>query len=161
MSMPPTFTWQATTTESSTQCPRCGGDNPRDAVFCSHAGCGKALGELPFPSEDFAARETTLALLAERVANWVGHPNFVSLHLLWFALWVWLNAGIVASVPVFDAYPYGLLGIILAVEAALVTSLLLIDAKRSARYEALLAAQQYEASVRCYRLLLALQERLK
>jgi uncharacterized membrane protein len=134
-------------------CPACGGTNSVDAVFCANSACGKALGELRYVVEEFAARQSWLERLAERTSTWVGHPHFVSLHLLWFALWAAWNSGWWPALRVFDAYPYGLLGIILAVEAALITSLLLIAGNQRSHFESHQAEVQYVASVTSYRLL--------
>ena len=64
-----------------------------------------------------------------------------------------LNAGLWRAIPVFDPFPYGLLGIILAIEAALITSLLLIEANPRSEFESIQAELQYEISVKSHRLL--------
>jgi len=55
--------------------------------------------------------------MADRVAGFVGRPEFLAVHALWFLGWVVVNTGVLAIVARFDDYPFGLLGIILSIEA--------------------------------------------
>ncbi|MBI5618569.1 MAG: DUF1003 domain-containing protein [Gammaproteobacteria bacterium] len=154
-------------TEAGIVCPVCGGHNAPDAVFCANPACHKALGEFRYVQEEVARGASGLQRLAERVAAWVGHPHFVLVHLAVFALWSLVNSGTFGAALVFDGYPFGLLGIILAIEAVLITSLLLISTARADAYEHKRAELEYEANIASYRLLRrldadlgALQERL-
>lgn len=141
-------------------CPACGGQNPADAVFCGNHACHKALGEFRYVAEEIAARRTKLEKVAEQVAWFTAHPHFVTLHVAWFAGWVVLNSGIVATFAVFDGYPYSLLSILLAIEAILITGFLLISQSRQGRYAEQRAELDYEVNVRSYRKLIELERRL-
>ncbi|MFN8574684.1 MAG: DUF1003 domain-containing protein [Gemmatimonadaceae bacterium] len=132
-------------------CPACGGANSRDAVFCANPDCRKALGEFAYVREELAAAERWYDAAAERAASFVGHPYYVVVHVLWFALWVLLNTGLVAMAYHFDDYPFGLLGILLAVEAILVTGILLISQNRQNAHADKRAELDYEVNVRTYR----------
>jgi uncharacterized membrane protein len=145
----------ATTTEWKV-CPACQGQNPLDAIFCGNHACHKALGEFAYVAEEFEAGSNWIERLADRVAGWVGHPHFLTLHLGWFLLWVALNGAIIGQGFVFDPYPFGLLGIILAIEAVLITSMLLISSHRQNLFESKRAELEYEANISSYRLLLKL-----
>jgi uncharacterized membrane protein len=138
--------------EQTLRCPRCRRDNVADAVFCSTAGCGKALGEFAFELEESARTSSWLERMADKVARIAGHPHFVSTHVLWFALWILANSGMIAGLAAFDAYPYGLLGIVLAIEAALVTGFLLVSNNRQNARAETRATLEYEVNVRSYRL---------
>ena len=141
-------------------CPRCQGENSVDAVFCANPVCHKALGEFSFVTEEIAEHSSWLQRLSDRVAAWVGHPHFVSVHVIWFGLWAWINSGEWGSTVVFDAYPYGLLGIILAVEAVLITSMLLISNNRQNDAEPKRDELEYEVNISSYRLLMKLRHEL-
>ena len=141
-------------------CPACGGENPADAVFCGNHACHKALGEFRYVVEEIAARSTKLEKVADNVARFTAHPHFVTLHVAWFAAWVVLNSGAVAAIAVFDGYPYSLLGILLAIEAILITGFLLISQSRQGRHAEQRAELDYEVNVRSYRKLLELERRL-
>lgn len=142
-------------------CPACGGANALDAVFCANQVCHKALGEFAYVGEVIAARLNWIQRLADRVATWVGQPHFVTVHLLWFGAWALLNSALLSARWVFDAYPYGLLGIVLAVEAALITSLLLISNQRQREFEARRAELEYEANIASFRLLRDLEREVR
>jgi uncharacterized membrane protein len=142
-------------------CPACGGANAHDAVFCANAACGKALGEFRYVLEEVRQSSSRIETVAERVARFTGQPHFVSVHVAWFAAWIALNSGAVAWLMPFDRYPYGLLGIILAIEAVLITSFLLISNNRQNVYAEKRAELEYEVNVRSYRLLQDIERRLR
>lgn len=62
-----------------------------------------------------------------------------------------LNSGLVAFFHVFDEYPFGLLGIILSIEAILVSSFVLISQNRQSAYSDLRAELDYEVSIQTFR----------
>lgn len=148
-------------TDQAIVCPACGGINPSDAVFCGNTKCHKALGEFLYVLEEVAAQTTRLQKLADQVTNFVGKPHFINLHIVWFAVWVLLNSGLIAFIAVFDAYPYGLLGIILGIEASLITSFLLISNNRQNAYSDKRSELDYEANVRSYRKLAELEKTIE
>ena len=132
-------------------CPVCGGQNPPDAVFCGNAGCHKALGEFAYVEE--LVREETKAFerLAERVTGFIGRPQFLLVHLAWFAAWILINSGLVMMVHQFDRYPFNLLGIMLSVEAIFITGFVLISQNRQSAFAGKRAELDYEVNVRTYR----------
>jgi len=141
-------------------CPACGGENPADAVFCGNHACHKALGEFKYVLEELMASKNWLERLADRISQFVSQPQFIILHVLWFAVWILANEGYIASIQSFDAYPYGLLGIILAIEAILITGFLLISQNYQYDYAEKRAELDYEINIRSYRKLLELEKRL-
>ncbi|MGR9054029.1 MAG: MFS transporter, partial [Gammaproteobacteria bacterium] len=108
-------------------CPACGGENPEDAVFCVNHDCHKALGDFKYVLEELMATKNWLERLADRVAAFVSRPQFIILHLLWFAAWILANESEMSPLGHFDAFPYDLLSIVLAIEAVLITGFLLIS----------------------------------
>lgn len=140
------------------KCPGCGGVVPADAVFCGNPACGKALGEFRYVVEEMEAQTTAIQRLADRVNSWSGRPNFVTVHAVWFFAWILVNSGLVTVIGVFDQFPYGLLGIILSIEAILLTGLLLISNNRQNEHVRHRAELDYEVNVRTYRKLCALEQ---
>jgi uncharacterized membrane protein len=141
-------------------CPACGGANDPTAVFCANPACHKALGEFAYVLEELERDTSRIAKLAERVAELSGRPHFVTLHLVWFGVWVLANSGLVAFFTAFDAYPYGLLGIILSVEGILITLFLLVSNNKQNAHAEKRAALDYEVNVRTWRLVNHLADRL-
>ncbi|MGJ0514825.1 MAG: DUF1003 domain-containing protein [Methylomicrobium sp.] len=141
-------------------CPVCGGENSEDAVFCGNPACHKALGEFRYVLEELRAEKTRFELLADQVAIFVSRPHFLTLHMAWFTVWIVLNSGMIASFQFFDEYPYDLLGIILSIEAILITGFLLISQNHQAAYSEKRAELDYEINIRSYRKLIELERRL-
>ncbi|MGQ0592174.1 MAG: DUF1003 domain-containing protein [Gammaproteobacteria bacterium] len=141
-------------------CPACRGENPPDAVFCASPECHKALGEFRYVIEELAAQSSLLERLADKVTAFTGRPHFVTIHVLWFLAWVILNSGAIVAGVVFDAYPYSLLGIILAIEAILITSFVLISQNRQNAHQDQRAELDYEVNVKAYRKLGEIQAAL-
>jgi uncharacterized membrane protein len=141
-------------------CPMCGGLNPLDAVFCGNAECHKALGEFRYVQEEMSADARWHEKLAERGTSFIGKPHFVVVHLIWFVAWVLINTGMFALVRRFDTYPFGLLGIILAAEAIFITGFVLISQNRQNAHAMKRAELDYEVSVRTYRDIVQLDEKL-
>jgi uncharacterized membrane protein len=131
-------------------CPACGGTNPPDGVFCANPACRKALGEFRYVREELLAASRWYELVADRIAAFVGKPHFLAAHALWFVAWVALNTGL-AAVMAFDAYPFGLLGIILSIEAIFITGFLLISQNRQNAHADKRGELDYEVNVRTYR----------
>jgi uncharacterized membrane protein len=132
-------------------CPVCRGENPHDAVFCGNPACKKALGEFRYVREELLAAARWYEKIADRVTSFVGKPHFLLVQLLWFTGWVSLNTGILAIMTRFDEYPFGLLGIILAIEAIFITGFLLISQNRQNTHADKRAELDYEVNVRTYR----------
>jgi uncharacterized membrane protein len=134
--------------------------NDSNAVFCASAACHKALGGFSYVLEEIERDTSRVAKLAERVAELSGRPHFVTIHLIWFVFWILANSGIVAIFSTFDAYPYGLLGIILSIEGILITLFLLVSNNRQSAHAEKRAALDYEVNVRTWRLVNHLADRL-
>jgi len=132
-------------------CPACGGANPPSAVFCANPACGKALGEFRYVREEIQAEARWHETLAERVVAWIGRPHFLGAHLLWFALWVAINTGALFMVRRFDAFPFGLLAIILTMETIFITGFVLISQNRQTIHADKRAELDYEVNVQTYR----------
>ena len=141
-------------------CPACGMGNPADAVFCGSHECHKALGEFKYVLEELQVTKSWIERLADRVTLFVSRPHFVTLHVLWFVLWILANGGFIWGFQRFDEYPYSLLGIILAIEAILITGFLLISQHYQYDYSEKRAELDYEITVRTYRKLIELEKRL-
>jgi uncharacterized membrane protein len=143
--------------EAQQQCPACKGWLPAEAVFCANPHCGKALGGFRYVEEEVEARTTAIHRFADRVNELSGQPTFVTVHALWFAVWILVNSGLITAFGMFDRYPYGLLGIILSIEAILLTGLLLISNNRQNERSRQRDELDYEVTVRTYRKICALE----
>ena len=83
--------------------------------------------------EEFLAKRTPIARLADSIASFAGSFKFVILHLLLFAVWVGVNSWNISGVRHFDPLPYSLLATIVAGEALLLASFILMRQTRMGR----------------------------
>ncbi len=72
---------------------------------------------------------------AARVADWMsatfGSVWFLALNVIWFAVWITLNAGLIPGIEPFDPFPYGLLTTIVSLEAIVLAIFVLISQNRA------------------------------
>lgn len=67
--------------------------------------------------------------IADRVTAFAGSMPFVYLHLGWFLAWILLNSGRL-GLPAFDPFPYGLLTMVVSLEAIFLSALVMITQNR-------------------------------
>src|SRR5580692_12940142 len=83
--------------------------------------------------QEFLARRSPAERLGDLTASVVGNLGFVGAHLLLFLFWILVNTLHVARIPHFDPMPFQLLATIVAMEAILLVSLILMRQSRLAR----------------------------
>lgn len=76
-----------------------------------------------------AANRTFQERLADGITQFSGRMSFVYFHALWFGAWLLLNTGWF-GVRAFDPYPYGLLTMIVSLEAIFLATFVLISQNR-------------------------------
>ena len=80
-------------------------------------------------------RESIENRIADRITTFSGSMRFVYLHILWFGLWIGLGA---------EAYPYGLLTMIVSLEAIFLSTFVMISQNRADARRQVLADQQWQ-----------------
>jgi uncharacterized membrane protein len=83
--------------------------------------------------QEFLARRSPAERLGDVTATIVGSLLFVAAHLLLFLFWILVNTLHVPQIPQFDPAPFSLLGTIVAMEAILLASLILMRQSRLSR----------------------------
>lgn len=76
------------------------------------------------------SQRSVLERIADGITAFSGSISFAVLHVVWFAIWIWINNGHVASIPPFDPFPYGLLTMIVSLEAIFLSVFVLISQNR-------------------------------
>lgn len=73
---------------------------------------------------------------AEFISNVSGSMYFVYFHGFWFGAWIIINCGFFVAlnkfIPVFDPYPFGLLTMLVSLEAIFLSTFILINQNRQA-----------------------------
>jgi len=81
--------------------------------------------------QEKVAQRTLEHRLADLLTLFSGSMLFVYLHAVWFALWIAANLGWLGIAP-FDPYPFGLLTLIVSLEAIFLSTFVLISQNRQA-----------------------------
>jgi len=93
--------------------------------------------------------EHTTALL--RIADWIawfsGSMQFLLINGAWFVIWISLNT-LPLGVTAFDPYPFGLLTMIVSLEAIFLSCFVLISQNRQAQKDKVRADIEYEVNIK-------------
>jgi uncharacterized membrane protein len=83
--------------------------------------------------QDFLDQRTQSEKLGDRVASFIGSFPFVGAHVVICGAWVIWNTASFRSAPHFDPFPFPFLDLVLAFEAILVASFILMRQSRMSR----------------------------
>ena len=86
--------------------------------------------------------------MADSITNFCGKMSFVYIHITWFGIWVLINVGVLGFVGTFDPFPFGLLTLIVSLEAIFLSTFVMISQNRTARQADLRAQLDYETDVK-------------
>ncbi len=89
--------------------------------------------------------------IADAVADFVGSWKFLIIHICWFSLWIGMKV---------EAFPYGLLTMVVSLEAIFLTTLVMMSQNRQSDRDRSQAAADYETNVKAKEEIEELQERL-
>jgi uncharacterized membrane protein len=103
---------------------------------------------VPHEQELFTLGRGGQERFADAVTAFVGSMPFVYLHLLWFTSWIVVNEGLFGDEYVFDSFPYGLLTMIVSLEAIFLSTFVLISQNRDARRQNVRADLDFETNIR-------------
>ena len=91
------------------------------------------IGTIAKHEQEFLARRSPAERLGDITAAVVGNLAFVAAHLILFLLWIMVNTLHVPQIPHFDPMPFSLLGTAVAMEAIVLSSLILMRQARLGR----------------------------
>ena len=95
----------------------------------------------------FGRLRTNQDRVADAITRFAGSMSFVYLHVGWFAVWIVLNAGLVGSALVFDDFPFGLLTMIVSLEAIFLSTFVMISQNREATRAEVRANLDFETNL--------------
>ena len=103
--------------------------------------------------------------IADRITEFAGSMRFVYLHVMWFGIWIALNVGLLGFLigKGFDPFPFGLLTMIVSLEAIFLSTFVMISQNRADQKREVLADHQWEmiqAEEKQNRLLLQLSQQI-
>lgn len=100
------------------------------------------------PNEAVEEKLTTVQRIADKAAAFSGSITFLVVHIAWFAVWISVNLGFVPSVEAFDPFPFGLLTMVVSLEAIFLSCMVLISQNRQAAKERIRSDAEYDANIR-------------
>ena len=100
------------------------------------------------PNRAVEQQLTPVLRVADFLAAFSGTFRFLLVHAAWFTVWIALNLGAVHGVAPFDPYPFGLLTMVVSLEAIFLSCFVLISQSRSAAKERIRSDVEYEANIR-------------
>jgi uncharacterized membrane protein len=81
--------------------------------------------------EEAEKSRSTEERIADGITWFSGRMPFVYFHAAWFTVWIVMNLGLF-GLPVFDPFPYGLLTMIVSLEAIFLSTFVLVSQNRQA-----------------------------
>lgn len=109
------------------------------------------------------AKRSLSAQLADQMTAGFGSVLFLAINAVWFVAWIVANLGLIPGLAAFDPFPFGLLTMVVSLEAIILAIVVLISQNRAARIADLreeVALQVEEISEREITKVLALMVRL-
>ncbi|WP_432001097.1 DUF1003 domain-containing protein [Streptomyces sioyaensis] len=103
---------------------------------------------LPHEQVLFARGRGAQDHIADAITAFAGSMAFVYVHMVWFAGWIVINEGLFGQAAVFDPFPFGLLTMIVSLEAIFLSTFVMVSQNRQAARDAIRADLNFEASVR-------------
>jgi CRP/FNR family cyclic AMP-dependent transcriptional regulator len=98
-------------------------------------------------NEEMEVHSTALLRIADWIAWFSGSMAFLILNGAWFILWIAINT-LPLGVPAFDPFPFGLLTMIVSLEAIFLSCFVLISQNRQAQKDKVRADIEYEVNIK-------------
>ncbi len=86
--------------------------------------------------------------IADKITSFAGTMNFVYIHSVWFTIWVVINLGLFGAGIAFDKFPFGLLTLIVSLEAIFLSTFVMISQNRQANAAEIRSELDYKTDVK-------------
>ena len=85
---------------------------------------------------------------ADRITAFAGSLRFVYIHAAWFAVWIAINVGALGANREFDTFPFGLLTMIVSLEAIFLATFVMVTQNRQGRRADIRSDLDFETNLR-------------
>jgi uncharacterized membrane protein len=135
------------TTNTAITCPACRAIDRQDGV---------EDGKL-YKTEHYHARRESALLhgltraqdrVADRITAFAGSLRFVYIHAAWFAVWIAVNVGALGVAREFDEFPFGLLTMVVSLEAIFLATFVMFTQNRQGRRADIRSELDFETNLR-------------
>ncbi|MEU1034074.1 DUF1003 domain-containing protein [Streptomyces mirabilis] len=103
---------------------------------------------LPNEQAVLARMRGTQDRIADAITTFAGTMQFVYIHAAWFTVWIACNEGLFGHSAVWDPYPFGLLTMIVSLEAIFLSTFVMVSQNRQAMREKVRADLDFETNIR-------------
>lgn len=98
-------------------------------------------------NEEMEEHSTPLQRIADWIAWFSGSMPFLMINAAWFIIWIFINTTH-TGIPEFDPYPFGLLTMMVSLEAIFLSCFVLVSQNRQAEKDRVRADIEYEVNVK-------------
>ena len=96
----------------------------------------------------WAAMKRAEDRVSDAITAFAGSLSFVYIHIGWFGVWLVVNAGLFGAGLRFDEYPFGLLTLIVSLEAIFLSTFVMISQNRQAARADVRSQLDFETNLR-------------
>ena len=86
-------------------------------------------------------------VIADQITKFAGSLNFIYIHAVWFGFWVVANVGAFGASLAFDKFPFGLLTMLVSLEAIFLATFVMVSQNRQAARADLRSQVDFEANL--------------
>lgn len=95
----------------------------------------------------FALLQKKEDVISDQITKFAGSLNFIYIHAVWFGIWVAANVGAFGASLAFDKFPFGLLTMLVSLEAIFLATFVMVSQNRQAARADLRAQVDFEANL--------------
>jgi uncharacterized membrane protein len=85
---------------------------------------------------------------ADEITAFAGSLKFVYIHSVWFGIWIAVNVGLLGAAVKFDPFPFGLLTMIVSLEAIFLSTFVMVSQNRQAARADVRSQLDFETNLR-------------
>ena len=100
------------------------------------------------PNEEIEDRRTRVEKVADWIATFSGSIPFLLIHVVIFAVWILLNIEAIPYAPMFDPFPYGLLTMVVSLEAIILSVFVLLSQNRQVANDRIRSDIEYDVNLK-------------
>jgi CRP/FNR family cyclic AMP-dependent transcriptional regulator len=103
-------------------------------------------------SRDVNAEMADTRTHVQKIADWIAEASgsipFLVIHIFVFAAWILLNVPAIPHAPMFDPFPYGLLTMVVSLEAIILSVFVLLSQNRQAAKDHIRSDVEYDVNLK-------------
>ena len=111
-------------------------------------------------NEEMADTRTAIQKGADWVAAFAGSITFLMVHVVWFGVWMTVNAVKFSGIPQFDPFPFGFLTLAVSLEAIFLSVFVLLSQNRQAEKDRVRSDIEYEINLKAELEIVQLHEKM-